>query len=366
MISMKSKELQVLQVLMQSDFHCPNSLLFPVRERQLFRLAVKNKIAGILMHFLSCKQCNKLVSNNFLRMIEMHEVRKLGYGYYKLQEKKKIIQWLKKNKRFGVFFKEKQSDSCLNNLYGGADIDILVNSETSIALAHYFARHGYTRYSYPPKENTFIHPQTHVAIDVHTILFFPHYGILTRDDEIFVHRLTQDILNSSNRNKKGAFYLDNEMYLFVHVMGFWTNDLAKGLGSIYKFGLYSLKYMHAVNWEKFYKLIIKYKRQNKTVFVIHLMHRLLGFPLTPGINMLRAPFWVRLLSCGMNIEDIAEYPSILKWHGRYKQYAAAYHSKFSLLSFCLSDDVIFLRLIRPRILVLLFYAAIQRSKKLWD
>lgn len=332
---------------------CPFLLRKTIPISLMRQLARYNKVSFAMIHFLTCRHCKSILSETEERIIQkMFQQNKLQHILLFTHEMRLFQKTLK---TFGikyVFFKNMRSASDIPSYRRGAsgsDIDILVHKSDAEVLLRIYRQRKYTLILYEPKEFNAINPRTHVSIDIHKTIAYPHYGDPLASDRGGIRQLNRLCLASETT------YLSVELLLISKVVRFWSNDLVRELRQIQDVMEISLRYEKTMSWFYVRKTLTELGYYSRYVTMLLLAKKIFGYTKMPHLIQrkdipLRLVFLVWLLA----VDDVSYLEDFFFWRNRFSDRASRYYIQYLFMTFFSDTRYPIARVFRPRLLMACF------------
>lgn len=375
---MKNKIANLLVFLMQSGGKkCPPKHFFPVNERKLLVIAIRNKAAPFLFHFLDCPSCGKKLTKKTIKKLSRYQKSALIWPLFYQKEKQRLGRFCHKRKIKGVLLKDFSSYPKMkyhHRYLMGADIDILVKKNDLLKIESFLKERGYqlkihtnlrdSRGKIHYQEKNFAHPQKHVAVDLHPQLAIPH------DDEFrflsweIIEKASVEIFQNLNYQKQSGFYIPKaEYFLFSLIIHYLGSGLLKGLRNLLDIIQFAHLYNKEIDWKKFLALTRRFKVTNPSLFILLLGSQIFDLPFPQGLKRnIRIPLRVKFLAPYYSVEKIALFPPVDKWNIKNKEAKKIFYENFFLKLF-LVDSISYWRLIRPRVFLFILKVGLSWPNK---
>ncbi len=342
---------EILLAMLLDEGYCPSLHDRNIHIPYLYRLASLNKAEHVLLHVLSCARCKATTSKSFFEKLNRLRftlaVRPLLFE----AERLRIEKILKRMHISAVLFKH----------YGrrmrvGTDVDLLLVKKNLDTFAQACMKSGYIQTAkVAHKEIQLYNTKNRFKIDVHHLLAYPQYGALTEGELQHIRQFTQDLLNSSKRQKEGFLNIPIEWFVLSRIIHYWYNDMLCGIYPLYELFTFCSEQHKKIKWGILFDIASKYAMCNESIFILSLMPKLFG-----GASLvkrtIKIPIRVKVALWGVTLSDIVFFPPISRWHRKqHFQIARAKHRRYMISKFLINQHTKLPRLIRPGI----FYYCLQ-------
>lgn len=349
---MKRKIANVLIALIKEE--CPSDKYFPIAEKSLREIALRNKVVPLLFHFIKCSNCQQKLNKKTLLKLKKQEKSSFILNLLYENKKRWINHSLRQKKIKTVFLKDfslKNKTEAHQSYFWGADIDILIKKRGLERTKRFFLSNGYLVNKELPYEITFVNPKSPIEIDLHFLICEPHKNEFKFLSEERVNRFTQELLDESRLDKDGYYKPVGEYFLLSLIMHYWANDVLKGLRSFFEIIHFANFYDKQIDWKKFFNLAKQFQLINFSFFVFLLGNRLFDTPFPQGLKkLIKIPLRVSYPLSYYSVEKIAIFPKNGDWETKEGQKILKEHF---FLQAIVNEKVPFLRLIRPQIILFL-------------
>lgn len=330
-----SQSVEIIIGLLTNKQYCPSVSSNHLTIKTLYTLAVRNKVAFLLRHFLTCPLCHKTIRPNWKTKIAQTLKLSTFRNLYLRQELIDVEKIFKQHRLRGVLFKWQNQNSI-----SGSDIDILVSQKDFTRTISAFHEKGYRveTAGREHKEAHLIHPRgTH--IDLHFLFAYPHFRGLTDYDRELLKQISHQCLVANRSSGFGLSYPTIEWFMIMKIAGYWYNDLLTGLGPLHTIATICSQPQNTVDWKKLLTLADSVAIRQEILFVLTLCSRVFTFPLPPAIKTV-LPLYVRFLAHKQKLADIVVFPPIQSWyHSRHLHESKARFLRFLLLKLVLHQHL---------------------------
>lgn len=339
----ETQSVAVIVRLLIDKSYCPTESGVPIYGSTIYALAVRNKAAHVLRHFITCSRCQKRINKGVRKKIKTTLQSSLFRNLY-LQRELMDTQAIFKAKRLrGVLFKWHA-----HSPVAGSDIDLLVSpTDFATAIAAFRAK-GYAIETNGRsfKEAHLIHPRRRTHIDLHFLVAYPHFWGLDEYDVSLLKRASQMCLADNRFTHFGLVHSSIEWFLVIKVIGYWYNDLLTGLGTLLSLMTTCSQYKDTIDWQKFLAVVESLSMKHEALFVLALGSRFFDIPL-PSIIQRAMPLRVRMLAAIPSVESVSVFPPMQDWYlARYFRESQRRFLRFSFFKFTVRQRVPLLPLVK--------------------
>lgn len=335
--------------------YCPTANGVSVHELSLYILSVRNKLVHVLFHLSHCHLCRPQISRRFRKKLAVLEREHIVNAMLIQHEELVLRDLLKIAGMKAVFFKQfsVQNDRKLLIEFH-SDLDILIMKQNLQTFVQLYKYRGYSVYStVVKKEIKLINPKSHIKIDIHFLIAFPHYGDLTPLELQTVQRFGDDLFRFSSASSDVIVRPAVEYQYISMIMRFLWNDMVLCLRTLHDITQVYNLHQKSINWRVFFAITDKYGITSEVLFVLCLSGKIFYNPLPHQVSE-KLTWFVTALAENISVRDIVLFPSVNNWYsGTNAQFVHQYYQRYTLLKLCLHHNTPFIRLIRPRILLFL-------------
>lgn len=329
---------------------CPPAFLIKQSTTELYRKALRNKVAFALAHFLHCPTCRKELSQSFMKELAKHQKNSVVSRLLYEQEKRRLSNFLRKNKLRGLFFKDTKR-KLSQQLFLTDDIDLLIDKEGALMLSRWLSDLGYKKTVPLPKEVTYSR-NGQINIDIHTMIAYPHSGGLGKQEMRLIQQFSAALLKLTHDCASSLSDLPNKNYQLLSLcIRFIFNDLMTGLGTLYELTQMTGRYKNQRQWHEFLLLAGQYQLKNEVLFLVAMGKKHFQLPI-PSIVIGTIPWKIKMLASSIPASQIAEFPPIKQWQLRkHREMKRNFHVNLGILKLLISDRTSLIRLFRPKIVI---------------
>lgn len=308
-----STSILIKLTMLQKD-ECPKTYLISnIEEKELYSVALKNKMVGILFHFLECDYCKHYLSKDFLSKIINYKKERMVIKYLLEKEKHKIHRVLLAENINYIFIKDLSFLTKIKpfsnfNLWG-SDLDILVSTTNINKATATLLKNGYGIRNYPPHEVTLYNLSTNFNIDLHFLPSIP------RDYFISIDRLKEfsELALVKSIVVDAYHYPSLEYQLCMLIISFWSNEFLRGLRSLYQIYILSKYYNREIDWELFFTISEYLHSKNISLVIILLSWKIFNYHTYLSLNKKYLPKRVKFVVSSLDHIQIGNFSLPKNW-----------------------------------------------------
>lgn len=318
---------------------------FPIK---LIRdVARYNKLTISLTHIATCAHCQSLVSQQGYKDIQSIQKNAPAKHLLLIHERHVFERVAKRLHIPYVYVKDRhEAPQTFSIRHGivGTDIDVLVDPSSIAKVTVWYKNNGYNVIDYKDKEINVINKKTHIALDIHKTIAYPHSGEMFQQDREAVSDVTAMCMRSKNP------YLSLDMLLLTSIIRFFTNDIARGLKSILDILELSYIYEDKISWETLIPMLQRLGYYTRYLYILRLGKRLFHIPRMPWF--LTSAYIPKRVACAVattSLTDCVYMDDFCKWNTKaYQQRARVYYERYLFLTYLADIRYPLTALLHPR------------------